>query len=235
MIESHAAPPINNAGMGMRRERLGPVVALLSSQSSPYHVAASRPIPFLALGRILPSRCITCVCFFVDMAAEVYNAFFYTLVSTVSELYPFTPKSNQCQISPTASPEIWHHTVWRMWLFIAFWDKRWLLLPKGRFASTYATSRMIEPFTPKSDQCQISPTGSPEILHHTVRRTWLFLAHFNVILSILTTSLVQLYLGWENVLFERLSEGLTLFSFIPGHGRNVLLRKATEVSCQSGV
>ena len=35
-------------------------------------------------------------------------------------LKPFTPKSDQCQISPAASPEILHHTVWRTWLFIAY-------------------------------------------------------------------------------------------------------------------
>ena len=39
---------------------------------------------------------------------------------------PFTPKSDQCQISPAASPEIYHHTVWRSWLFIAYSDERWL-------------------------------------------------------------------------------------------------------------
>ena len=32
--------------------------------------------------------------------------------------YPFTPKSFQLQISPAASPETLHHTVWRIWLFI---------------------------------------------------------------------------------------------------------------------
>ena len=39
---------------------------------------------------------------------------------------PFTPESDQCQISPAASPEIVHHTVWRTWLFIAYSDERWL-------------------------------------------------------------------------------------------------------------
>ena len=39
---------------------------------------------------------------------------------------PFTPKSDQFQISPAALPEILHHTVWRTWLFIAYSDKRWL-------------------------------------------------------------------------------------------------------------
>ena len=33
---------------------------------------------------------------------------------------PFTPKSDQCQNSPAASPEILHRTVWRTRLFIAY-------------------------------------------------------------------------------------------------------------------
>ena len=37
-----------------------------------------------------------------------------------------TPKSDQFQISPEASPEILHLTVWRTWLFIVFSDERWL-------------------------------------------------------------------------------------------------------------
>ena len=39
---------------------------------------------------------------------------------------PFTPESDQCQNSPAASQEIWHHTVWRTWLFIANSDEKWL-------------------------------------------------------------------------------------------------------------
>ena len=39
---------------------------------------------------------------------------------------PFTPQSDQCQNSPAASQEIWHHTVWRTWLFIAYSDEKWL-------------------------------------------------------------------------------------------------------------
>ena len=39
---------------------------------------------------------------------------------------PFTTKSDQCQISPAASPIIVHHPVWRTWLFIAYSDERWL-------------------------------------------------------------------------------------------------------------
>ena len=35
-------------------------------------------------------------------------------------LNPFTSKSDQFQISPAASPEILHYTVWRTWLFVAY-------------------------------------------------------------------------------------------------------------------
>ena len=34
--------------------------------------------------------------------------------------------SDQFQTSPAASPEILHHTVWKIWLFIAYSDERWL-------------------------------------------------------------------------------------------------------------
>ena len=36
---------------------------------------------------------------------------------------------------------------------------------------------LFNPFTTKSDQVQISPAALPDILHHTVWRTWLFLAY----------------------------------------------------------
>ena len=41
------------------------------------------------------------------------------------ELNPFTPKSDQCQLSPVALPEIECHTVWRTWLSIAYSDERY--------------------------------------------------------------------------------------------------------------
>ena len=41
-------------------------------------------------------------------------------------LNPFTPKCDQCQLSPAASPAILHNTVWRTWLFIAYSDGKWL-------------------------------------------------------------------------------------------------------------
>ena len=39
---------------------------------------------------------------------------------------PFTPKSSQFHISPTASAEILLHTVWRTWLFVPHSDEGWL-------------------------------------------------------------------------------------------------------------
>ena len=78
-----------------------------------------------------------------------------------SMLNPFTPESDQCQNSPAASQEIWHHTVWRTWLFIAYSDEKWLY---------YKFS-----------------------LHHSYNR---FLK------------------GWENTLFELRSERLNGVSFV---------------------
>ena len=105
-----------------------------------------------------------------------------------------TPKSDHFQFSPAALPEIVHHTVWRTWFFIAYSDKRWLYY---QFITTLLMhlssidwenvpfelgserlkvweNVLFNPFTPKSDQCQISPAA---ILHHTAWRTWLFIAY----------------------------------------------------------
>ena len=44
--------------------------------------------------------------------------------------------------------------------------------------SHYFTNTLLfDPFTPKNDQFRISPAASPVILHHTVWRTWLFVAY----------------------------------------------------------
>ena len=70
--------------------------------------------------------------------------------------------------------------------------------------------REINPFTPKSDQFQISPAASPVIIHHIVWRIQLFIALLRckiILLPILTTSLIYCSLkGCENVLFELGSE-----------------------------
>ena len=81
---------------------------------------------------------------------------------------------------------------------------------------------IINPFTPKSDQFQISPAGSPDILHQTVWRTWLFillLPRWKIALPILTTSLKHFFFkGWENLLFERGSGRVKREAFREGWG-----------------
>ena len=68
------------------------------------------------------------------------------------------------------------------------------------------THDTLNPFTPKSDQVKISPVASPVILHHTVWRTWLFIAYSDwkmILVPVLTTSLIHFsWKGWENSLFE---------------------------------
>ena len=52
--------------------------------------------------------------------------FLLTSKALFFQVNPFTPESDQCQNSPAASQEIWHHTVQRIWLFIAYSDEKWL-------------------------------------------------------------------------------------------------------------
>ena len=66
----------------------------------------------------------------------------------------------------------------------------------------------------KSDQYQISPAPSPEISHHTIWRTWLFIAYSDerwTSCQILTALLIHFSLkGWDNVLFKLGSERVKL-------------------------
>ena len=57
-----------------------------------------------------------------------YSGGFCTLTDSPAQhvFNPFTPESDQCQNSPATSQGIWHHTVWRTWLFIAYSDEKWL-------------------------------------------------------------------------------------------------------------
>ena len=68
----------------------------------------------------------------------------------------------------------------------------------------------LNPFTPKSDQVQISPAASAVILHHTVWGIWLFIPYSDekwLYYQILIASLIHFCIkGWENVLFELGSE-----------------------------
>ena len=56
----------------------------------------------------------------------IFISIFWSFYVSSTAINPFTPESDQCQNSPAASQEIWHHTVWRTWLFIAYSDERWL-------------------------------------------------------------------------------------------------------------
>ena len=91
--------------------------------------------------------------------------------------------------------------------FVAHSDEKWLYSTTTFHYLAYIS---LYPFTPKSDQYQVSPGASSEILHSTVWITWLFIAYSDerwLYLLILTTSLVHFSLkGWENVLFELGSE-----------------------------
>ena len=49
------------------------------------------------------------------------------------------------------------------------------------YMNAYHT-KIFDPVTPKSDQLQTSPAALPELLHHTVWRTWLFIAYSDEIL-----------------------------------------------------
>ena len=90
------------------------------------------------------------------------------------------------------------------------WFTKWFLLSPQFSIHPTVCPWVFKPFTPKSDQCQISPAASPEILHHTVWRTWLFIAYqvdkWSYYQFSLHHSYVSLLKGWENVLLELGSE-----------------------------
>ena len=94
--------------------------------------------------------------------------------------------------------------------FFTLYDVIFLARLQGRLVTL--GSERVNPFTPKSAQLQISPAASPEILHHTVWRTWLFIAYSDERWLYYQFSLHNLYVsfieGWENLLFELGSEGL---------------------------
>ena len=90
------------------------------------------------------------------------------------------------------------------WEFQCFSERRCMAGDDGHFART------LNPFTPESDQCQNSLAASQEIWHHTVWRTWLFIAYSDVKWLYYKFSLHHSYnrflKGWENTLFELRSE-----------------------------
>ena len=68
-------------------------------------------------------------------------------------------------------------------------------------ALTFPALASFNPSTPKSDQFQISPAAPPEILYHTVWRTWLFIAYSDE-----RWLYYQLSLPTYTFLFKRLGE-----------------------------
>ena len=67
---------------------------------------------------------------------------------------------------------------------------------------------LINPFTPRTDQCQIHPTASAKLLHHTVWRVFHSVPRWKmIILLFLTTSLIHFSLGRLGERFELGSEG----------------------------
>ena len=95
----------------------------------------------------------------------------------------------------------------------------------------------LNPFTPKSDQVQISPVASPVILYHTVWRTWLFIAYSDwkmILVPCLTTSLIHFsWKGWENVLFELGSERVNYLTVVSLYGGIASLNKHGHISHRS--
>ena len=76
------------------------------------------------------------------------NSFLLFLALTPQSLFSrilILSESDQCQISPAASPEILHHTVLGTWLFIACSDKRWLYYTISHYlAYTFLLKRLGE-------------------------------------------------------------------------------------------
>ena len=102
----------------------------------------------------------------------------------------------------------WAESSWVLSLVNSYnvgdrWWLGWENLPVFIDITTITT---VSLFISKSDQVRISPVASPVILHHTVWRTWLFIAYSDwkmILVPVLTTSLIQFsWKGWENVLFE---------------------------------
>ena len=104
------------------------------------------------------------------------------------KINPFSPKSDQFQISPAASPVILHHILWRIRLFIALLRCKIIILPilttslilllfKRLWECTFWTwDWKGQPFHSMGNQFQVSPELSPEI-NSTTQYEELFIAY----------------------------------------------------------
>ena len=72
-------------------------------------------------------------------------------------------------------------------------------------AKRLSSGNILDPFTPESDQLEISPGASPEMLHHTVWRSFHSLLGWTIIyyqFSVHHEYIILSLGGWKNVLFE---------------------------------
>ena len=75
--------------------------------------------------------------------------------------------SDQLHISPAASPETWHHTVWRTWLLIPYSDKIWLY-------SQFSIPHLYIAFR-RLGECAFNWLGSERVnLHRSEPRSIIF-------------------------------------------------------------
>ena len=111
---------------------------------------------------------------------------FSTVVNNITFSFnPSTPKSDQFQISPAAAPEIWHHTVRRTWLSIAYSDKT----VDDYISLTLSLPRVINFKFPCSLTRNITSHSMKNLAFHSLLR-WEM-----IILPILTTSFIHFSLG----------------------------------------
>ena len=91
----------------------------------------------------------------------------YRLVVEVTLLLPrWSTSDSPCSVTRNI-------TTQRTWRFIAYLDGLWPILTTSLMQFSWKSER-VNPFAPKGDQ--IYPGAAlPEILHHTVRKTWLSL------------------------------------------------------------
>ena len=143
----------------------------------------------------------------MSLNISLYLLRYFTVDSAPSTFWGYA-----LQLSRTVQLRVLLHiTVWRFAQVVTSYLKGvYVTTPRSEIKSQRPI-RNPGPFTPKSDQFQTSPAASPEILHHTAWRTWLFIAYSDERWLIYQFSLPHLYTsiffkGWGNVLFERGSE-----------------------------
>ena len=133
----------------------------------------------------------------------------------VTSVNPFTLKGDQFQISSAVSPEIFHHTVWRTWLFTAYPDERWFYTSNSHYLS-YRIS--LQPF--HSQEWSISNFPcilTRNITSHSRKNLAFHHLHWDERWSYYqfsqTHSYISLLKGWESVLIELGGERVNTMCF----------------------